>query len=197
MPPWVEREDGVTRLTQSVVSVIAPVSSSYSDYPETPHTTKIAPMLRTLKFSGLLVVNVILALIGTAILNTPIGKVFPANSVVAVLWKEWILSIACAALIGFCMQRIWRNDVGKWTWILPALWFGIGFFLTIGTGAMFFQFSGTGCANGIRPVECRNFFVFAIPFIRGVSYSLGAYVSSLIHGAHSPAESMMPPSAGA
>ena len=27
---------------------------------------------------------------------------------------------------------------------------------------------------------CRNFFVFTIPFVRGVLYSVGAYFSSLV-----------------
>jgi len=132
-------------------------------------------MPRALKFFGFLVINVVVALIGTAIVDSTIGKVFPAHSLVTVLWKEWILSMVCAVFIGF----------------------GISFFLAIGSGAVWSQFCGTGCANGIRSVECRNFFVFTIPFIRSVSYSLGAYVSSLVQAAHSPAKAMVPPSTGA
>ncbi|SRR6266567_5457948 len=154
-------------------------------------------MLRALKFFGLLVVHVVVALIGTAILETAIGKVFPAHSLVAVLWKEWILSVACAAFIGFGMWRTWRSDLAKWAWLLTTVWFGLRLILAIGSGAVWFQFSGSGCGNGIRSVECQNFFVFTIPFIRGVSYSLGAYVSSLVHNAQSPAESIVPPSTGA
>jgi hypothetical protein len=41
------------------------------------------------------------------------------------------------------------------------------------------QFSGTDCANGVAS-GCRNFFAFMIPFIRAVSYSVGAYFSSLL-----------------
>jgi len=149
-------------------------------------TPKIVGMPRALKFFGFLVINVVVALIGTAIVDSTIGKVFPAHSLVTVLWKEWILSIVSAVFIGFGMWRTWRSDAAKWTWVLPTVWFGIRFFLAIGSGAVWSQFCGTGCANGIRSVECRNFFVFTIPFIRSVSYSLGAYVSSLVQAAHSP-----------
>ena len=78
-------------------------------------------MPRALKFFGFLVINVVVALIGTAIVDSTIGKVFPAHSLVTVLWKEWILSIVCAVFIGFGMWRTWRSDAAKWTWVLPAV----------------------------------------------------------------------------
>ena len=93
-------------------------------------------MPRALKFFGFLVINVVVALIGTAIVDSTIGKVFPAHSLVTVLWKEWILSIVCAVFIGFGMWRTWRSDAAKWTWVHPAVWFGISFFLAIGSGAV-------------------------------------------------------------
>ena len=34
--------------------------------------------------------------------------------------------------------------------------------------------------EGVRALGCRKFFLFTIPFIRGVSYSAGAYISFLI-----------------
>jgi len=153
-------------------------------------------MLRALKFFGLLIVNFVVALIGTAIVETAIGKAFPSHSLSAVLWKEWILSITCGAFIGFWMWHTWHGDAAKWTWVLPAVWFGFKVLLAIGGGTVWFQFSGIGCASGIRSVECRNFFVFTIPFVRCVSYSLGAYVSSLVSGGRTAAASMMPPSTG-
>jgi hypothetical protein len=42
---------------------------------------------------------------------------------------------------------------------------------------VWYQFSGLGCGNGIRALECRNFFLFTVPFIRGVAYSFGAFIS--------------------
>ena len=92
-------------------------------------------MLRALKFFGLLVVNIVVAVIGTTILDTAIGKTFHAHSLSAILWKEWSLSIGCAAVIGFGMWRTWRSDPAKWAWVLVAVWFGLRFILAIGSGA--------------------------------------------------------------
>ena len=154
-------------------------------------------MLRALKFTGLLIVNVGVALVGTAIIDTAEGKLLPTQSLGGILWKEWILSIICAASIGFGVWRTWRTAVAKWTWVIPTAWFGIRLFFAIGSGQLWSQFSGTGCADGINSIECRNFFVFTIPLIRGVSYSGGAYMSSLVSTGRRPAESPGAHSAGA
>ncbi len=154
-------------------------------------------MLRALKFFGLLLVNIVVAVIGTAILTTAIGKAFHGHSLAAILWKEWSLSIGCAAVIGFGMWRTWRSHVAQWTWALPAVWFGVKFILAVGKGPLLFQFSGEACVEGVRPIGCINWFVFTIPFIRSVFYSLGAYVSSLVLKADSPAQSIVQPSTGA
>jgi hypothetical protein len=154
-------------------------------------------MLSALKFFGLLVVNIIVAVIGTAILTTAIGKAFHGHSLGAILWKEWSLSIGCAAIIGFGMWRTWRSHVAQWTWVLPAVWFGVKFILAIGKGPLLFQFSGEACAEGVRPIGCINFFVFTIPFIRSVFYSLGAYASSVFNNAQRIEDAAVPPSIGA
>jgi hypothetical protein len=154
-------------------------------------------MLRALRFLGLLVIHVVTALIATAIVETTFWKVVPAHSVVAVLWKEWILSIVCAASIGFSVGRAWHSDVVKWTWIPTSVWFALRFIVAVGSGATWLQFSGSGCANGSRSPGCVNFTLFTIPFVRGVSYSLGAYVSSLVRPADKSGASASPPSTAA
>jgi len=40
---------------------------------------------------------------GTAILGTGMSRVIPSHSVAAIVWKEFILSIGCAAFLGFDM----------------------------------------------------------------------------------------------
>ena len=161
------------------------------------YTSKISPCLGALKFFGLLLVNIIVAVIGTAILTTAIGKAFHAHSLGAILWREWSLSIGCAAAMGFGMWHTWRSDVAFWTWVLPAVWFGAKFMLAIGQGSLLFQFSGEACANGVRPIGCINFFAFTIPFIRSVFYSIGAYASSVVHEVRHPENAAMRPSNGA
>ena len=151
-------------------------------------------MLKALKFFGLLVVNIVVALIGTAILTTGIGKVFHGHSLGAILWMEWSLSIGCAAFIGVGMWRTWHSHVAYWTWVRPTLWFGVKFLLAIGKGSLLFQFSGGACVEGVRSIGCINWFVFTLPLIRSIFYSLGAYASSVFAKVHRIEGAAVPPS---
>src|SRR5579871_283817 len=139
-------------------------------------------MIRALRFSGLVLLNLAVALFGTAILEASIAKLVPTHSLSAILWKVWILSVTCAALIGFGMWRTWRSGAAKWTWVLPMLWFAIRVVpAAVASTGLWFQFSGAGCQQGVHSLDCRNFFVFTVPFIRGAAYSLGAYLSSFVY----------------
>lgn len=84
-------------------------------------------MLRYLKFVGSLLINLGAAVIGTAILDTEVRRLIPTHTVAAIVWKEIILSIVCAAFIGFFMWRTWRSSAAKWTWVPAALWFMFGY----------------------------------------------------------------------
>lgn len=149
-------------------------------------------MPRALKFCGLLILNTLTALIGTAVLETSLGKVFRPHSLATFLWKEWSLSIFCAALIGFFMWRTWKTSATKWVWVIPSLWFAMKFvpdlFVYKRQSILIAQFSGSGCNGGRDAFGCRVFLLFTIPFVRSISYSLGAYCSSLV----SPSQSQSP-----
>jgi hypothetical protein len=137
--------------------------------------------MRALKFVGLVLVNVVVAVIGTAILDTEIWKLVPIHSVAGILWKELVLSVICATLIGFAMWRTWRNSAAMWTWILPTVWFAFGCLATAGDSNFWgtlFPF-GSGSLPG-KP-EVRGFFLFTVPMVRAVSYSVGAYLSSRLY----------------
>ena len=142
------------------------------------------------KFVLFILVNVLIALIGTAVSETAIGSFFHPHSLSGVLWKEYALSMSCAVLLGFAVRRVWKTSAAKWTWMLPSLWFLIRVVPVLrATGSpsvlahhngISYQFSGLGCENGSGALECRNFFVFTIPFIRAVAYSIGAGLSALL-----------------
>lgn len=134
--------------------------------------------LRALRFFGLLLLNVLVAVIGTAILEATIGKAIPAHTVAAVFWKETIVSIICASLIGFGMWRTWRSEAAKWTWVLALLWFAFGALALAGRGVFgpLWVRSGADVAS-----EMRSFFAFTLPLIRTAAYSVGAYISSLVY----------------
>jgi len=146
-------------------------------------------MLKALKFCGVLILHMIVALLGTAVLETEIGKAVRPHSLAAVLWKEWVLSLLCAWFVGFFMWRTWRVGAAMWVWVLPGLWFASRFLLALFAsqrpdiltgGGLWSQFSGAACDGGVHALGCRNFFVFTIPFVRGVSYSVGAGFSGWV-----------------
>jgi hypothetical protein len=97
-------------------------------------------------------VNFIIAVISAALVVVPIRHAIPAQSRVALVWEECLLSIICAAVIGFGLWRTWRHPVAKWTWIFPSVSFALLFtmfslpgsdvFLRIALGA------GAGAAAG-------------------------------------------------
>jgi len=139
--------------------------------------------MRVLKFGGLLLVNLVVAVIGTAILDTGMSRVIPSHSIAAILWKEFILSIVCAAFIGFGMWRTWRNSAAKWTWVLPPVWFAFGYLTIAGRGDVWGRLSGFGSGSVLGAPDVRSFFLFTVPLVRAISYAVGAFLSSLLYPA--------------
>ena len=162
-----------------------------------PGTTPSQPhFFRALKFGGVLIFNTCVAVVGTSALAAEIGKIFHPHSLSSLLWKLWGLDVLCAMLIGFFMWRTWKTGATKWTWTLPAFWFGWRFILALllrehqtvlMTGGVWSQFSGVDCANGVQQSGCVNLFVFTLPFVSGVSYSIGACLSSMLNRPNPPA----------
>jgi hypothetical protein len=138
-------------------------------------------MFRRLRFVGFSIVQTVIAIVGTAIVEHAIWRLIPAHSIVGILWKECILSTICATSIGFGMRRIWRASAAKWAWILPALWFAFGFLARGGDvwGGLFGLNSGTA----VVVPDTKTFFAFTIPLLRAASYSVGAYISSFLDSA--------------
>ena len=89
-------------------------------------------MFHALRFVGLLIVNTAVAIIVTAVAEHAIWRLIPAHSVVGVFWKESILGALCATCIGFGIWRAWRTSAAKWTWVLAAPWFALGFLMRHG-----------------------------------------------------------------
>lgn len=145
-------------------------------------------MLRTLKFCGALLINLIVAVIGTPILVTELRRVIPPHTVSAIVWKTIILSVVCAAFLGFFMWRTWRSTAAKWVWVLTALWFVFGYLTIAGNENVWGRFSGFSSGSVLGGPDVRTFFGFTIPLIQAICYSIGAYISALVYHARvSPA----------
>jgi|SRR5579859_210320 len=139
------------------------------------------PMVRSLKFCGLVLVNLAIAVVGTTILDTAVRRMIPTSTVAAIVWKEIILSTVCAAFIGFFMWRTWRSSAAKWTWTLAALWFAFGYLSIAGNGNVWGRLSGFSSGSVLTAPDVRTFFAFTVPLIRAISYCVGACISSLVY----------------
>jgi hypothetical protein len=140
-------------------------------------------MICFLKFCGFLLIDLAVAIIGTAILDSAVRRMVPSHSVAEIVTKEIVLSIVVAALIGFGMWRTWRNSAAKWTWVPAAVWFVFGYLTIAGSTDVWGRLSGFGSGSVLSAPDVRSFFVFTVPLIRASSYSLGAYISSLVYSA--------------
>jgi hypothetical protein len=142
--------------------------------------------LMAFRFASLVLINLVAAVIGTAILDTALRRAIPPHGIGAALWKEIALSIICASGIGFGMWRTWRSEPAKWTWVIASLWFAFGSLAIAGHG-MFGRLSISSVDFGAA--EMRSFFAFTVPLIRAVAYSGGALISSLVYPrTHDPAQ---------
>jgi len=144
---------------------------------------------RALVFAGGLVLNTCIALLCTPLLEAGVGKMFQPHSLSGLLWKWWSLDFLCAAGLGFSISRFWRSGSAVWTWVLPVLWFTVRFVPIALSGenqsvlldhSVWSQFSGSGCTTGMQSLGCQNFFLFTLPLIRGIAYSLGAFLSLML-----------------
>jgi hypothetical protein len=99
------------------------------------------------------------------------------------VWKEIILSVVCAAFLGFFMWRTWRSAAAKWVWVLTALWFVFGYLTIAGSANVWGRISGFSSGSVLSGPDVRTFFAFTIPLIRAICYSIGAYISALTYHA--------------
>ena len=137
-------------------------------------------MLRALKFGFLVLIHFLIAVIGTAILDTTLRRrvLSSSHSFSAIIWTECILSIVCALGLGFSLWRVWPSSAAKYTWVLAAAWFAIGLLATPSNvmGRLFPLRLG----DSLSVKEIRSFFAFTVPLIRAICYSLGLYISSAV-----------------
>lgn len=140
-------------------------------------------MARRLRFLALLLINAVIAVVGTAVLESPLYRFLPpASTISAVLWKESVTSFLVAFLIGLGISRLWRIEAAKWTWIPTSLLFMFG---VVWTSHGTHVFGSVLPGSSLGPPEIRSFFSFTVPCIRGAAYSLGALVSSVLFAATS------------
>jgi hypothetical protein len=124
----------------------------------------------------------LIAVFGTAVINSPLSKLYRPQSINAVLVRELSLSVIVSALLGFLIYHRWQTDTARWVWIIGLAFLGLRSLLLLlggSEGGLWFQISGVACGEGFG-IACRNYFVVTIPSVRAISYSAGAWVCFLL-----------------
>jgi hypothetical protein len=106
-----------------------------------------------MRFCAWLILHTMLAIFGTAVLETTFGNVFHPHSLGAFLYKQWTLSVLCATFVGFFMWRIWRVTAAIWVWVLPSLWFAFKLLLALGARHNPSVLLSDGVCGGSFPVQ--------------------------------------------
>jgi len=147
---------------------------------DTSRMTKVAASIQNTLFWLL---NLVVALFGTAVVETPLSRLFHPHTITDVLVRTYVLSALIAFVLGFFVYRQWKSSMAKWVGLGGLCWFLFGTFLSVGRGSLWHRMSGTACEYGLQSIGCRYFFVFTLPTLRTVMYSVGAWLCWRV-GAH-------------
>ena len=139
-----------------------------------------------LRFLGLLAAHAVGAVYGTAFIELRLWDIAPSHSIRSLLWKEFLLSVLIACVLGFAAWRAWRTRISLWAWVLPAIWFAFGVVELAGHGDLWGQLFGRQGNDG--SAEISSFFLFTVPLIRATSYSIGALICSYIYPTPVPSQ---------
>ncbi len=141
-------------------------------------------LLKAIRGFGFLLLNLIVAVFGTAIVETFIGHFYHPQTISAVLIKTDSLSAICAFALGFFVSRRWNLHMARWIALPGLVWFALGACIDIGHGSVWSRMSGIACGEGLHATHCMEWFVFSLPALRTVSYSAGAWLSGRlsVHG---------------
>jgi hypothetical protein len=148
-------------------------------------TVSASDVARYTRFFSSLAINVVIAVLGTATLQTAFGAMLHPHSVQSALWKATGLSLLFAFVLGALIYRFFENVAGKWVWIITTVWLAGRALLFLGAGFssayIWDQVSGGQCIKSPATPACGAiFFVFTIPFIRGIGYSAGMQLAAAL-----------------
>lgn len=127
---------------------------------------------------GLWLLNTLVAVIGTAIIELPFAHGVESLRRLSYQSREYLCSVFFAFLLGLILNRIWKMEPAKWLWVGGLCWLVLGNVLLIGTaGSVWTRMSGTDCVRGNFYPGCVGWFTFTIVAFRMTSYAFGAWLS--------------------
>jgi hypothetical protein len=144
-----------------------------------------ARVVRFFRDVGEFLLNFVIAIIGTAIMESSLSqRLGHPHSVSEVLTRAWLFGPIIAALLGLFVGRRWFPKTAAWIWLLAAALFAFRALLYKASGASVLNpfwghFFAPDCL--IDRHACTDFFVFTIPLVRTAAYSLAAWGASRFH----------------
>jgi hypothetical protein len=123
------------------------------------------------------ILNSAFAVVGPEIIGWPLLQQIPSSSPSEVIAKACVGNPLIAAVLGVLVQKLTQSKVVRWAWPLPLLSLAIGLLVRYlsGGAALTARFTGLACTDPIHTWDqCRDFFVFTLPILRAVPYSLAA-----------------------
>ena len=159
--------------------------------PATERSTpqKDSQVVKLLRLLGAFVLNLVLAIFGTAIVESSIWSAWShigrARSISAIEAREWFLSLTIAVVLGIVVGKRW-SKTAVWIWTLPVTFFALGVLLygarlnssVLVGGGYAEHFLAPNCL--VNTYDCGDFFLFTIPAARAVAYSLAALLASYV-----------------
>ena len=133
-------------------------------------------MIRTARFVAILLLNVIVALFGTAIVQSPLAHLFRLHSINQIIFRSYLLDAGAAFVLGYIVYRSWQPLAAKWVWIVGTCWlaYKLALMLAYGQYSIWTAFSGVDCNNGLIATGCENWMRFTIPALHLSAYSFGS-----------------------
>lgn len=141
---------------------------------------KLAEILKAI---GWLALNLLIAVIGTAVLESPLARSRHPKTIGTVFLNAYLLSALIACVLGFLIFGKWRIRTARGIWVI-----GVGLFLirlallslSASPSSLWSHFSGAACVSGSDPVECTFWFLLTVLTIRTIFYSVGAWIAWLV-----------------
>jgi hypothetical protein len=135
-----------------------------------------AALLCFLRTAGAFLLNVLIALFGTARLESPFDHFALVASSRQSLFNEDLLNGVFAFGVGYSVFRMWRAATSKWVWIAGLCWFGRKV-LPGGGHVVFWETAATKSVFLDIP-SLVNWSIYTLPCLRTLFYSAGAFCSS-------------------
>jgi hypothetical protein len=146
-------------------------------------------MDRWLRTAGSVLINILLAIFGTTLIEHPFSLMITVHTIPEILQRTYLLIVVCGCLLGYFVYRIWQPGTARWLWVVGIGWIVLGAMLLLpaeNTSVLFraqhvslwSALSGTGCSAGVNAVGCRNWINFTVPALRMLAYSAGAILCS-------------------